>query len=194
MIPMVKRILETGFDFPGCGLQGFQTYESNIDFEIRFMADMQIVGCNWIEIPNSVYKIRNKADCISRCQLEVDVNCKDIISHPAEGEWIKIAPLRILSFDIECAGRKGIFPEPEKDSVIQIANMVIRQGDKDPFIRNIFTLNTCSAIVGSQVLSYMKEDEMLTKWAEFVRECDPDIITGYVENQTCVKVYHFRNS
>ncbi len=34
---------------------------------------------------------------------------------------------RILSFDIECAGRKGIFPEPEKDPVIQIANMVIRQ-------------------------------------------------------------------
>ena len=58
--------------------------------------------------------------------------------------------------------------------------MVIRQGDKDPFIRNIFTLNTCSAIVGSKVLSYMKEDEMLTAWANFVRESDPDIITGYV--------------
>merc|ERR1719468_990200 len=102
---------------------------------------------------------------MSRCQLEIDVDCKDIISHPAEGEYINIAPLRILSFDIECAGRKGIFPEPEKDSVIQIANMVIRQGEKDPFIRNIFTLNTCSQIVGSQVLSYMKEDEMLTAWA-----------------------------
>ncbi len=36
----------------------------------------------------------------------------------------QIAPLRILSFDIECAGRKGVFPEPEKDPVIQIANMV----------------------------------------------------------------------
>ncbi len=53
------------------------------------------------------------------------------------------------------------------------------QGDKDPFIRNIFTLNTCSAIVGSQVLSYMKEADMLTAWANFVRDCDPDIITGY---------------
>ena len=49
---------------------------------------------------------------------------KDLISHAAEGEWIKIAPLRILSFDIECAGRKGVFPEPDKDPVIQIANMV----------------------------------------------------------------------
>lgn len=44
--------------------------------------------------------------------------------HAAEGEWSKLAPLRILSFDIECAGRKGIFPEPEQDPVIQIANLV----------------------------------------------------------------------
>jgi len=51
------------------------------------------------------------------------------ISHPPEGEWSKIAPLRILSFDIECAGRKGIFPEANQDPVIQIANMVTRQGD-----------------------------------------------------------------
>lgn len=106
-IPIVKRILETGFEFPGYGLQGYSTYESNIDFEIRFMADMHIVGCNWIEIPSGVYKIRDKKDYMSRCQLEIDVNCKDIISHPAEGEYINIAPLRILSFDIECAGRKG---------------------------------------------------------------------------------------
>lgn len=87
--------------------------------------------------------------------------------------------MRILSFDIECAGRKGVFPEAEKDPVIQIANMVIRHGDRDPFIRNIFTLNTCSAIVGSQVLSYQKEEQMLTAWSDFVREVDPDIITGY---------------
>ena len=50
------------------------------------------------------------------------------ISHAPEGEWAKVAPLRILSFDIECAGRKGIFPEASVDPVIQIANMVTRQG------------------------------------------------------------------
>lgn len=178
-ISNVKRILESGFDFPGYGMQGYQTFESNIDFEIRFMADLNIIGCNWVEIPSGMYKIRDKKEHISRCQLEIDLQCKDLISHPAEGEWIKIAPLRMLSFDIECAGRKGVFPEAEKDPVIQIANMVQRQGDKDPFIRNIFTLNTCSQIVGSQVLCHMKEDEMLTAWSHFVREVDPDIITGY---------------
>ena len=78
-----------------------------------------------------------------------------------QGEWSKVAPVRILSFDIECAGRKGVFPEPEKDPVIQIANMVINQGDKDPFIRNVFTLNSCAPIVGSHVFSYTHEGNML---------------------------------
>ena len=64
---------------------------------------------------------------MSRCQIEVDVSWEDFISHEPEGEWSTIAPIRILSFDIECAGRKGIFPEPEKDPVIQIANMIIKQ-------------------------------------------------------------------
>ena len=74
---------------------------------------------------------------------------------PVQGEWSHVAPLRILSFDIECAGRKGIFPEPEKDPVIQIANMVVRQGEKEPFIRNVFTLDTCAQIVGSQVKPHL---------------------------------------
>lgn len=50
------------------------------------------------------------------------------ISHAPDGDWSKIAPLRVLSFDIECAGRKGIFPEANIDPVIQIANMVSTQG------------------------------------------------------------------
>ena len=118
------------------------------------------------------------------------------ISHAPEGEWAKIAPLRILSFDIECAGRKGVFPEASTDPVIQIANMVTRQGlallsfllahahtyyigEDRPFIRNVFTLNTCSHIVGSQVISFSNEGEMLQKWREFVERVDPDLIIGY---------------
>lgn len=45
---------------------------------------------------------------VSLCQYEVDIGWTDFLSHPAEGEWQRIAPLRVLSFDIECAGRKGM--------------------------------------------------------------------------------------
>ncbi|KAH3885678.1 hypothetical protein DPMN_009673 [Dreissena polymorpha] len=73
----------------------------------------------------------------------------------------------------------GVFPEPDKDPVIQIANMVVRQGEHSPFIRNVFTLNTCAPVIGSHVMSFMTEKELLSKWAMFVREVDADIITGY---------------
>lgn len=39
--------------------------------------------------------------------------------------------------------------------------MVIKQGDKEAFIRNIFTLKTCAPIIGSQVLCYERETELL---------------------------------
>lgn len=83
---------------------------------------------NWIEVPAGKYKIVPPGSKRSTCQLEFDVRYDAFISHAPEGNWSKIAPLRILSFDIECAGRKGIFPDASQDPVIQIANMVTRQG------------------------------------------------------------------
>lgn len=77
----------------------------------RFMVDTDVVGCSWIEIPAGKYRIRTKDDpkfpVKSRCQMEVDVSWEDFVSHVPEGEWSAMAPFRILSYDIECAGRKG---------------------------------------------------------------------------------------
>lgn len=144
-----KRLLENGITLPHSGTKWFQVFETNIEYEIRFMVDNKVLGCNWIECPPGKYRLRGVAGyahssadlgnsgfsvygkCgptpISKCQIELDISYEDFISHPAEGEWQKIAPVRILSFDIECAGRKGVFPEAEHDPVIQIANMVVRQ-------------------------------------------------------------------
>lgn len=136
LIAPAKRLLEKGeVNVRGFSNTQYRAFEANIDFEIRFMADTNVVGCNWIELPKGKYKMRGKPDSLpdkefepkSRCQIEVDVAWDDFISHAPEGEWSDVAPFRILSFDIECAGRKGIFPEPDKDPVIQIANMVIKQ-------------------------------------------------------------------
>ncbi|XP_004573763.1 DNA polymerase delta catalytic subunit [Maylandia zebra] len=189
LIAPAKRLLEQGFKFAHFPTSNYQSYEANIDFEIRFMVDSNVVGCCWIELPKGKYRVREEKSTgntssqspgkASLCQYEVDVGWKDLISHPAEGEWQRIAPLRVLSFDIECAGRKGIFPEPDKDPVIQIASMVQRQGETEPFIRTVFTLQSCASIVGSQILCFTQETKLLQSWAEFLRTVDPDIITGY---------------
>ena len=60
-----------------------------------------------------------------------------------------LPPLRIMSFDIECAAKKIRFPDPKLDSIIQIANICIIVGEEEPYARNIFTLNTCAPIVGT---------------------------------------------
>lgn len=160
LLASVKRLLEKAVVYSKFDFQDCRAFESNIDFDIRFMVDTNVVGCNWIELPPGTWKPRKKWSSLppeSRCQIEVDVAYNKFISHEPEGEWSKVAPFRILSFDIECSNRKGIFPEAKMDPVIQIANMLIRQGDPEPFLRNVFTLNTCAPIVGCEVLSFDKE-------------------------------------
>ncbi|CAN6476021.1 unnamed protein product [Victoria cruziana] len=176
-ISKFHQILERGIQIDGLGLKSFITYESNVLFALRFMIDCNIVGGNWIEVPSGRY--RRSVRCMTYCQLEVDCLYSELISHAPEGEFSKMAPFRILSFDIECAGRKGLFPEPTHDPVIQVANLVTLQGEDHPFVRNVMTLKSCSPIVGVDVMSFDTEREVLLAWRDFVREVDPDIVIGY---------------
>ncbi|KAJ1674834.1 DNA-directed DNA polymerase delta, partial [Spiromyces aspiralis] len=180
LISVVKGVLERrGVAVPGVPgeYRVEQVYESSLEYTLRFMIDHNIVGANWIELPAGKYRYRERA--ATRAQIEVEVDHRDIVSYEPLNEWAKVAPLRILSFDIECAGRKGVFPEANVDPVIQIANMVTIHGEAKPFIRNIFTLNTCASIVGSQILSYDREEDLLLAWGDFITKVDPDIIIGY---------------
>ncbi|KAJ6305585.1 hypothetical protein OIU78_021014 [Salix suchowensis] len=177
MVAGCRGILDKGIQIDGLGMRSFLTYESNVLFALRFMIDCNVVGGNWIEVPAGKYRKTSKS--LSNCQLEFDCLYSELISHAAEGEFSKMAPFRILSFDIECAGRKGHFPEPTHDPVIQVANLVTLQGEDQPFVRNIMTLNSCSPIVGVDVMSFETEREVLIAWKEFIREVDPDIIIGY---------------
>ncbi len=140
---------------------------------------MQIQGMSWVEAPATKYKLIPEQSKQSNCQIEAEICYLDLVAHKPDGEWAKMAPLRIMSFDIECAGRKGIFPEANHDPVIQIANVVTRYGEKKPFIRNVFCLDTTSSIVATHILEFEKEEKMLKSWQEFMLSVDPDIIIGY---------------
>lgn len=74
------------------------------------MIDTTLVGCSWIADPGAEVNYR---------QLEL-LDRDDI------------APLRILSFDIECAARPGHFPDAAEDPVIQIASQVTEFGTGNP--------------------------------------------------------------
>jgi len=179
-ISRVRSILEKGEgNYHGMWpvSDGLMTFD-NIQYVMRFMVDTKIAGMSWVEAPAGTYKMvtGNKA---SNCQLEARVGYKHLIAHSFDGEYAKMAPLRILSFDIECAGRKGIFPEANHDPVIQIANMVTRYGEDKPFVRNVFCLDTCSPIINTQLLEFTEERMMLIEWKNFVQKVDPDVVIGY---------------
>lgn len=134
---------------------------------------------SWVEAPKTLYKLIPDHLRQSNCQIEAEVHHNDLIAHQPKGDWARIAPLRVLSFDIECCGRKGVFPEANQDPVIQISNIVTRYGEKTPFIRNVFCLDKTSSIVATHILEYEKEETMLSDWQKFLVRCDPDVIIGY---------------
>nr|CCC89437.1 putative DNA polymerase delta catalytic subunit [Trypanosoma congolense IL3000] len=179
-IPKLRGLLSSGVVCVGVweGTRSFQTFESNIIFPLRFLVDNNIGGCNWVTIPAGQH--HSFAPRTSTCQIEVCCSHESLQNHDAVGRYLLIAPFRILSIDIECEGRKGLFPEAEKDPVIQIANHCINYGvEGDALTRTVFTLNTCGPIAGANVHSYETEEEMLLAWLRFVKEIDPDILTGY---------------
>ncbi|KAI1767420.1 DNA polymerase family B-domain-containing protein [Hypoxylon sp. FL1150] len=157
---------------------GIRTFD-NLQYVLRFMVDCKIPGMSWVEAPAKSYRLISENQRHSNCQIEAEMSYQDLISHEPKGEWSKMAPLRILSFDIECAGRKGIFPEADKDPVIQIANVVTRYGESKPFVRNVFCLDKTSPIVATQILEFEREGDMLISWQRFLDKVDPDLITGY---------------
>lgn len=203
-VPLARTILEAGIQTDDGKITTFKTFESNIEFVLRFMVDVKMYGASWVEVlPPFDLAIGSAKK--SNCQIEIDVDWRRISCKEPSGEWSKIAPFRILSFDIECAAPKGEFPQPERDPVIQIANYVQVHGQKDVLIRNVFTLGTCSPIPDAEVIDFPiapkpqeqeknipevystftrvtqeeQEKKMLEAWCTFLRSADPDWITGY---------------
>lgn len=156
IVSAAKGILERGMMN-----RQYLCFEASVPFVLRYMIDRSITGCNWCEAPAGSYNLREaKHKRVSTAQIELDIVYDSLVSHAPDGEWQRIAPLRILSFDIECMGRKGHFPEAELDPVIQIANVVTLQGATTSIVRNVFTFGSCSSIVGAEVHSFETEEEV----------------------------------
>ena len=91
------------------------------------MNDTEIGGKNWIKIQRGGWRCRYQK--VSNCQIEIDVIDPSYLEYlPLKGDHGKIAPLRILSLDIECQQTTGDFTRPERDPIIQIASIVKIQG------------------------------------------------------------------
>jgi DNA polymerase delta subunit 1 len=148
-------------------LQGARMYESNIDPVLRFMHCSGITSTGWVD-PGI-------------CEPDLESTCEVNLWAP---DWRHIkplarddlAPLRIMSFDIECYSSTGGFPDPKNpnDCVFQIA-MTTKEFGKEGYLDR-----KCLCLKETEGFDWFAtEKELLQAFEKHLIKVDPDIITGW---------------
>ena len=148
--------------------------ESGVDYPTRFMVDTGVVGFGWLRVDWS--NLRSSSGT-SNCAYEFNMQYDAI--QPFDRE--EVAPLRILTFDIECAARANKFPTPQQDPVIQIAVNVKEMGKNDRVLLDtvLYTRET-DPLGGECVMAqYRDERALLQGFCKLIRASDPDIFRGF---------------
>jgi DNA polymerase delta subunit 1 len=174
-----SKKIRAGFRLPSSGYcSGLECYDVNVPYIIRFLAVTNTRGCGWVKLSHAEHvPPRGRT---TTCDIEVDVRLDDLEALPhTSDEYSNIVKLKILSFDIECAGRKGVFPEPEIDPVIQIGMSTSLFGTALPWTNTVLVLGSCAPIPGVYIIECETEEELLMAFSNYVVKDDPDMITGY---------------
>lgn len=135
-----------------------KTFNSNFEPVLQFMVDVGIAGCQWCQVPAP----RDYGSKKSNCDVEIaecSIACLELVDLMDKSD---VGSIRILSFDLEAAGRKGVFPDPAIDPVIQIGIQLQVQGHASLLRSILLSFKACSDIEGADVFSFESEASMLT--------------------------------
>ena len=66
--------------------------------------DKELTGMQWVHLSQQTYTVRKEHLKVSSCQIELDMWEYRLLRFAPIGKGI-LAPMRILSFDIECLPR-----------------------------------------------------------------------------------------
>jgi len=150
-------------------LSGCKMYESNIDPVLRFMHVSGCTSTGWVD-PGLC-----EPDAESTCQVNLWAPNWRFITPLARDDF---APLRIMSFDIECYSSTGAFPSPKNphDVIFQIG-MTTKEFGKEGFLdRKCLCLKQTA---GEDMESFETEKDLLKAFEKHLIKIDPDIITGW---------------
>ena len=132
-------------------------FDCNIRYPKRFLVDSGVPGASWVRV-------------------RVDKDGAASISHVTDEA---LAPMVILSFDIECASSsKERMPDPTIDPIITIAYVVKAVG-RAQCERRVLALRSVEHDGSFPLTSFDDERDMLNAFFDDVARLDPDIVTGY---------------
>lgn len=160
-----------------------KTFEANVPFELRYMVDMGLNGCQWISLKAGTYQ--KKKNTNGMCQYVWEM--KDTHSYK-DVECIKtddmgdLAPMRFLSFDIEAMRDKPGFCQADEDPVVCICARldVIGQGKVHEAVFYFAPPgHNVNRIENASVFVFREERNMFLAFSQYIQECDPEAFTGW---------------
>ncbi len=157
----------------------WEVYETDILFRNRFLIDKNLGGMVWLSAEGApvdpVKYFRGGNSGSSRCE-NFACDSSILASGFKKIENFTIAPLKYLSFDIECLPLDGGMLSPDVSPIIMISFSF------EPEYRGHKTLVLLAKPaegINSDVLPCKDETEMLNRFFEIFCEYDPDIVAGY---------------
>jgi DNA polymerase delta subunit 1 len=150
-------------------LAGCKVYEGNIDPVLRFMHCSGISSTGWVD-PGLC-----EPDAATACDVNLWAPNWRFVTPLARDD---IAPLRIMSFDIECYSSTGAFPDPRNpsDVIFQIGMTTKAFGQEGFLDRKCLCLKETA---GPDVESFETEAALLEAFQKYLQKIDPDILTGW---------------
>src|SRR3989338_1844925 len=149
---------------------GFRSYEADILFKYRYLADTGIGGCGWVEV--------EEAGAMRPSTVAVQHRIKAAAAKPVPQVpgRAAVAPLRFLAVDIECvANTPGLAPEASRDPVV----MVSFAFDAPARVAAGKQTLVLSTRAGAGVRHCAGEKALLQAFVDVVRDYDPDVLTGF---------------
>eukprot|EP00435_Cladocopium_sp_Y103_P063603 s567_g25.t1 len=166
MVNPVRKELEKGVLLPGGSKWQSQAFEV-VNIKERFLVDVAAAGGGWLEAPKGRFRVRPSSGCprTSRAQLEADAHYSCLLGHTAEGPWLQLAPLRMLSLHLRTVGTEGR---------VCAGACVLRTHGKEEEHSVAWAVGGKQGFASSTMHVVDSEATLLEKLKDFILEVDPD--------------------
>jgi DNA polymerase delta subunit 1 len=178
-------------------LHDIELYETMFKPELVWMVDRELPACSWMCVDDFTSVSPKKTFCTG------EYACASDAVRPVAEPPIPLAPLRVVSYDIEAvpyvnpSTGECEFPDPGRDIISTIGvtsfDMVSSVFVQDVFMLEVEGQPQCEQLPplsdeartdeydpsATRVHSFLDELAMLRAFAAYIREYDPEIITGY---------------
>ncbi|CAE8719657.1 unnamed protein product, partial [Polarella glacialis] len=182
LIAPCRTALEKGLVLPGgVTWRSSSALEANVPLAMRFLVDVSATGGGWVEVPSGRFRLRPAGERTGSSQLEADAHYSALVGHRAEGEWMGLAPLRLMSLHLRTVGSEGRIVAAgavlevqgqDQESRHSMAWAVAADGAE---AAQAVTAPSCSSLP----VLVASEGELLKHLQDFVLRADPDVLLGY---------------